>query len=575
MTANQIAAGEVVERPASVVKELVENSLDAAAKHITVDVNDGGTSLIRVRDDGEGISREDASLAFARHATSKIRRASDLNNIITLGFRGEALASIAAVAKVEMITRRVNSLVGTKVNISNGGQPKISEIGCPPGTVISVTDLFNNTPARLKYLKKPSVEARAIAVTIERLALSHPEVAFNFSLDRRPILVTTGNGDLKTVIASVFGLKIGKELLPVTGSGPDWKLIGFVSPPWLHKYNRNQQIIIVNGRYIHNRTIVQTVEKCYQGIIPNGRHPIFLLQVEINPSLVDVNVHPAKLEVRFQQEYQMAQRIAELIKKALVTPKSIASAEISQHKRQNDSKLLFQTNLNFEVREQPEERKEQASNWGDYLLKEGIKNKNYLEENKKTVSNNNSLPVLQVIGQVSNSYILAEGKEGLYIIDQHAAHERCRYESLKKRVKENNWPAQMLQPLVTLHLEPSITLKLIDQIITLREFGFIVENFGKNSFILRSIPIGIPPGKEREILEEFLTKDSYLPASERLLKLVSCHGAIKAGDKMNLVEMQKLLEDLQATEHPYTCPHGRPTITCIDQDMLARYFRRT
>ncbi|QGP93478.1 DNA mismatch repair protein MutL [Neomoorella glycerini] len=588
-TANQIAAGEVVERPASVVKELVENSLDAAARHITIEVKGGGLTLIRVRDDGWGINREDAALAFARHATSKIRRATDLTGITTLGFRGEALPSIAAVARVEMDTRPPGETAGTRVRIAGGGEPEVTATGCPPGTTVTVTDLFFNTPARRQYLKKPANEARAIVAAVEKLALAHPEVAFSLHLEGRRLLSTPGNSDLQAVVAALYGLETGRELLPLAGEGAGWTMKGFISPPWLHRAGRSQQVLTVNGRYIFNRVLTRAVEECYQAVIPSGRHPLFILQLAIDPRLVDVNVHPAKLEVRFQQEYELARQVAALVNRALHTPRAVTPVTAGRLEgRKATGPVALQQDFSFQRKE------EEARFWGEYILRERPlaeeKRVDKVEEvqevkpdkeidarsdlkTEPVAAGGQVLPTLRAIGQLLNTYILAEGKDGLYIIDQHAAHERCRFESLQKRVNSGRWPAQMLEPPLTLHLAPAMTVKLIDQIVTLRELGFIVETFGANSFLLRSVPLGVPPGKEREVLEDFLAGD-HLLAGERLLKLIACHGAIKAGDPLSGAEMQKLLEELQGLSQPYTCPHGRPAVVRLDQATIARYFHR-
>ncbi|OIQ58823.1 DNA mismatch repair protein MutL [Moorella thermoacetica] len=602
MTANQIAAGEVVERPASVVKELVENSLDAAARHIAVEIEGGGLELIRVRDDGRGIRPEDAPLAFARHATSKIRRAADLARITTLGFRGEALASIAAVARVEMATRPPGRPGGTLVRVAGGKPPEVTETGCPPGTSVTVKDLFYNTPARRQYLKKPSTEARAIVATVERLALGHPGVAFTLSLDGRRSLATPGNGDLQAVLAALYGLEIGRELLPFNGSGAGWSLRGFTSPPWLHRSNRDQQVLLINGRYITNRVLTWAIESCYRSVIPAGRHPLFVLHLAVDPGEVDVNVHPAKLEVRLQREQDLARQVTNLVKGTLFTPRAVAPATIPRPgEKKSVGPAPVQQGFTFR------EPERQARQWGEFVLKERSRENRELVWHEKARGDTGAiraigvpagngpkeadkpaapgaekpavetgkqvLPPLRALGQVFNTYILAGGEDGLYIIDQHAAHERCRYEALVKEGMTGSHPAQMLEPPLQLQLAPDMQVKLIDQIITLRELGFIVEEFGAGVFLLRSVPLGIPPGREREVLEDFLA-ESTLPAPERLWKLIACHGAIKAGESLAGAEMQKLLDDLRGVNHPYTCPHGRPAVVRLDEAQLARYFHR-
>lgn len=585
-TANQIAAGEVVERPASVVKELVENSIDAAARHIIVEVMGGGLTLIRVRDDGIGIRPEDAPLAFARHATSKIRRASDLFQINTLGFRGEALPSIAAVARVEMDTRAVGEKIGVRVRVTGGGEPEVKVVGCPPGTTVTVTDLFYNTPARRQFLKKPTSEARAAVAIAEKLALAHPEVAFAMYLEGKRLFATQGNGELLAVITALYGLEMAKELLLLSDMGEGWALKGYISPPWLHRAGRSHQVLIVNGRYINNRTITRAIEDCYRTVIPSGRYPIFILHLAIDPQKIDVNVHPAKLEVKFQQEYELVQKIGAAINKTLHTPRAIMPASISPRTHQPRPSVM-QPQLSFE-----EEKR--SGFWGEYILKE---NRGHEEEKAvrgetegkegekelKPVDKNlnygiqgaeQKLPPLKVIGQMGSTYILAEGYDGLYIIDQHAAHERCRYEKLCGQINSgSSWPAQMLEPPKTLHLSPDMAIKVREEIEVLEKMGFIIEGFGNATFLLRAVPVGIPIDKAREVLEDFLSEGD-LPAEERLLKIIACRGAVKGGDVLSIMEMQELLDALRGSQCPYTCPHGRPALIRLEWSAIARYFQR-
>ncbi len=592
--ADQIAAGEVVERPASVVKELIENALDAAAKQITIEVQAGGLNLIRVRDNGQGIGADDLTLAFARHATSKIHQSKDLTAIETLGFRGEALPSIAAVSWVEMDTRPAKVIAGQKIIIAGGEILETVETGCPPGTVVTVTDLFYNTPARRQYMKKPSTENRAVATVVERLALAHPEVAFDLRLDGRRSLSTPGDGNFHTVVAAIYGLEVGKELLPIKAAAEKWQLEGFVSPPWLHRARRKQQVLIVNGRYIYNHVLRQGIERCYQTVIPSDRYPIFIIHLCLQPQLVDVNVHPAKLEVRFQQEYELAQQITIPIKKALLTSRAVAPANIDLPSKHRQKLSPAQQRFYFDA-----QAAEKMQAWGEYILKErqlqssdnritynrskipypletteGTAEKQIHLNTVASKSPGQALPPLKAIGQIFKTYILAEGEDGLYIIDQHAAHELCRFAKLQKKVKETNQPGQMLEPPITLQLTPAATVKLMDQITALEDLGFVMEKFGTNTFLLRSVPVGVLPGTEKKILEDFL-EDGLSLAKDRLLKLIACHGAIKAGDVLAEQEIQKLLDELQGTARPYTCPHGRPAVVRLDHSRLARYFHRT
>ncbi|MEW8958453.1 DNA mismatch repair protein MutL [Moorella humiferrea] len=575
-TANQIAAGEVVERPASVVKELVENSIDAAARRITVEVMGGGLTLIRVRDDGIGIRPEDAPLAFARHATSKIRRASDLFQINTLGFRGEALPSIAAVARVEMDTRAAGEKIGVRVRVAGGGEPEVNVVGCPPGTTVTVTDLFYNTPARRQFLKKPTSEARAAVAIAEKLALAHPEVAFAMYLEGKRLFATQGNGELLAVITALYGLEMGRELLPLSDTGEGWALKGYISPPWLHRAGRSHQVLIVNGRYIFNRTITRAVEDCYRTVIPSGRYPIFVLHLAIDPQKIDVNVHPAKLEVKFQQEHELAQKIGVAINKTLHTPRAVMPASTSPRTHQPRPSVM-QPQLSFE-------KEKRSGFWGEYILREspGREEKKTVKIETKDIKPSieksdqgaaQNLPPLKVLGQLGSTYILAEGQDGLYIIDQHAAHERCRYEKLCGQINSGSWPAQMLEPPKTLHLSPDMAIKVREEIGVLEKMGFIIEAFGNATFLLRAVPVGMPIDKAKEVLEDFLSEGD-LPAEERLLKIIACRGAVKGGDVLSVMEMQELLDALRGSQCPYTCPHGRPALIRLEWSAIARYFQR-
>lgn len=573
-TANQIAAGEIVERPASVVKELIENAIDAQAKHIRVEIKGGGKEYIRVQDDGWGMDAEDAALAFARHATSKIRRAEDLFCIQTLGFRGEALPSIAAVARVEMLTRPPGAILGTRVKIEGGNKLAVEEAGCREGTVVTVTDLFFNTPARRRYLKKPATEAAQVASVVERLALAHPEIAFQLFIDGRRSLSTPGNNDLRSSVAAIWGLETAQTLLPVTEVMEEGASFhGFISPPWLHRYGREQQILIVNGRYIISRTINQEIEAAYDSLIPAQRHPVFILHLNLPASWLDVNVHPAKLVIRIKDEEALAARLGRAVRDALRTPQAVARKELNLSAREYftygeaDKAIKVPENLAAESKNYTTYQQD----FSFYIWEKGEGREKRGEE----IGGN--LPALRVIGQVLNTYILAEGEEGLYIIDQHAAHERYRFEQLQRQRNLQGWATQLLEPPQVLKLTAPESLELITKLKSLGEVGFTIEPFGTNTFLLRGAPAGIPPGKGKEVLEELLKEE--LPESlgtleEKLLKLMACQGAVKAGDRLSQEEMEMLVSQLTAAQHPYTCPHGRPAIVKIDRAELARYFNR-
>ncbi|MGI9952729.1 DNA mismatch repair endonuclease MutL [Moorellaceae bacterium AZ2] len=589
-TANQIAAGEIVERPASVVKELVENAIDARAQHIRVEIKGGGSDYIRVQDDGTGMDAEDAVLAFARHATSKIRGVEDLFNVQTLGFRGEALPSIAAVARVELLTRPPGLTLGTRIRIEGGRRMAVEEAGCPEGTTVTVTDLFFNTPARRRHLKKPPTEASRVAAVVERLALAHPEIAFQLVIEGRRTLSTPGNSDLRSAVAALWGLDTGQNLLPVRETIEEGvSLEGLVSPPWLHRYGREQQVLIVNGRYVLSRVIAQEVETAYYSLIPQHRRPVFVLHLHLPASWLDVNVHPSKLIIKIREEEALAARIARAVKLALKTPEGVGRTLLPFKTGRRPpaygqvGKLLeaHQQDFSLMVREIGEGKPVTVKGDAYEGLSTGNPRAAALEERDGSTGTGldtaGSLPPLKAIGQVLNTYILAEGEDGLYIIDQHAAHERCRFEHLKAQHEERNWPTQLLEPPMLLQLSPSRALEVLVRLKPLEALGFILESFGTNTFLLRGAPAGIPAGKEREVLEELLEEpepENLGSLEERLLKSMACHGAVKAGDPLSAPEMANLLRELLDTSHPHTCPHGRPAVIKISREELARYFNR-
>jgi len=568
-TASLIAAGEVIERPASVVKELVENSLDAGAHEIIIEVTKGGLELIRVKDDGYGIQREDVPLAFARHATSKIKGPEDLNEISTLGFRGEALPSIMSVAKVEMLTRTWEEPVGTLLVAEGGNLLKVAEAGCPPGTQVTVRDLFYNIPARKKFLKSPASEGRAVATLVERLALAHPQVKFTLYMDGRRVLYTPGRGELREALASLYGVEVAQALLPVSAEEGEWGLTGLISPPWLHRSSRSLQVLAINGRLVFHRGLVRAVEESYRSLIPEGRYPLFVLHLRLDPRRVDVNVHPTKLEVKLEGEQEWIARIMATINKSLHSSQGIAPA-LRKREKTNPGAILRQKEFFFTCRSTEPEV------WGEYLLKRAKDDPPWQLQEPSLEEKRSPLPQMRILGQIKNSYIVAEGEDGLYLIDQHAAHERCRFFHLKKALEEQgSWPSQVLSPPTSLQLTPSLAQALGEALEILASLGFLLEPFGDNSFLIRGVPVGLPPGKEKSVLMEFLETGERAD-QERLLKLLACHGAIKAGDPLSLEEMAGLLREMQQWGLlPYTCPHGRPVVVRWDWPTIAALFQRT
>ncbi|MBO8137589.1 MAG: DNA mismatch repair endonuclease MutL [Desulfotomaculum sp.] len=599
--ANKIAAGEVIERPLSVVKELVENSLDAGASRISVDIRDGGTSSITVSDNGCGIEVEDAALAFSRHATSKIYKVEDLFQISTLGFRGEALPSIASVAKVTMLTRVPNSDKGVKLIIEGGKIIEEVPVGCQPGTKVTVQDLFYNTPARKKHLKSPNSEAGLISDLISRLALSRPNVSFKLTSQGRVLLETPGNDKLIDTIAAVNGLQVAKKMIPVEGQTSGIHISGYVSKPELSRATRLHQTVIVNGRYVKSRLVSDALQEAYHTLLSSKRHPVAVLVIELAPGMVDVNVHPAKMEIRISKEKELSKLITSTVQNALRTPKIVPLVEQTLNNQKTRTELKTetaskknneQTKFNFQmprINKAPSilkntvtnvnENKEIKLKNNDQYKEHDIKNyqdKDLLESNQEVKEENKNythkFPDLLPLGQLLPTYILAQGQEGLYIIDQHAAHERVLYEKyIKQRGTQKN--SQMLLVPVVLELSYQENLVLTENIISFRELGFILEHFGGNTYMLRGVPADFPQGDEVEFFYEILetnTSNFY----DILAAKLACRSAIKAGQKLTIDEMENLIMQMSELDNPYTCPHGRPTMINLSFEELTKRFKR-
>lgn len=576
-TANKIAAGEVVERPYSLVKELVENALDAGATRITIHIKDGGTSSVTVKDNGCGIEPEDAALAFLRHATSKISGVEDLFRISTLGFRGEALASIAAVAKVTMSTRTPYNDAGTKIVVTGGNIIANEPVGCPVGTSITVENLFYNTPARKKHLKSPAAETAAISDLVSRLALSRPEVNFKLISHNRTLLETPGNGKLIDTIAAVIGINVAKKMIPVEGQGPGIFIGGYVSKPELNRATRTQQTILINGRYVKSKPISDALQQSYHTLLPSSRHPLAVLDLEIDLAMVDVNVHPTKMEVRISHEQDLCKLLITTVKRALRTQVVIPQVESPPLPlRQSETKQQSLPESNFEL---PKEQMElnikplpveqqpmigQASHYPTTLQEPPVA---YSEKAEV-----DAFPPLLPLGQLLPLYILAQGPEGLYIIDQHAAHERVLYEKyLAQQDKEQD--SQLLLVPVVIELNNRENQILTEQIISFRQVGFLIEHFGGNNYLLRGVPSGFPPGEEAQFFFDMLdgNTDRF---HEKLAAGLACRAAIKAGQKLTVKEMEALINQMKELQNPYTCPHGRPTVIQLSFDELNKRFKR-
>jgi DNA mismatch repair protein MutL len=529
---SKIAAGEVVERPASVVKELVENALDANATSISVDVQGGGTGLIRVADSGCGIPENEVELAFQRYATSKIDRLADLECITTLGFRGEALPSIAAVADVEITTLAEGQASGSHLQLQNGGVVSREKRGRPRGTTVTVHQLFRSVPARLKFLKSPTTENGHIANLLSQYALAYPEVRFTLSIDGRTTLQTTGNGILRDAVAEVYGLDIATALLNVERTGNLPLVTGLVSPPSLSRSTRDYLSFFVNRRWVRSGLLAKAVTDAYQGQLMSGKYPIAILNIALPPEDLEVNVHPAKTEVRFRY----SQSVYTAVVKALES--SLAQAPLPQLKTQEEPAPLLSAE-GFDLA---------------------------------------SLPILRVVGQLSASYILAEGPFGLYLIDQHAAHERILFEKILEERSQQKLEIQGLLEPVTIELSPQQEQVLKEKGELLVEFGLTLEPFGGRSYLLRALPAivknGDPSEAVKTLLDSLASDEEPARREEKIAESLACHSAIRAGESLTDEEMRELVRQLEQTQKPRTCPHGRPSMLHLSSRQLEREFGR-
>ncbi|MEH7378593.1 DNA mismatch repair endonuclease MutL [Neobacillus drentensis] len=624
---NKIAAGEVVERPASVVKELVENSIDAGSTVIEIEVEEAGLAKIRITDNGNGIEEEDVLLAFQRHATSKIKNENDLFRIRTLGFRGEALPSVASVSRLEMKTSTGEG-AGNRLVIEGGKVETFEKASSRRGTDISITDLFFNTPARLKYMKTIHTELGNITDVVNRLALSHPEVAFRLIHNDRKLLQTNGNGDVRQVLASIYGMGIAKQLVPITGQSLDYKISGFASMPEVTRASRNYISTMINGRFIKNYPLAKAIQEGYHTLLPIGRFPIVLLNIEMDPLLVDVNVHPSKMEVRISKEAELNELVTSIIKEVfkskILIPTAYTAVKKDVPKEEQTSLVLdegtrpapdekeFEWNqpvaaatiqenrpwlevpVETPVKKLPSFQRDEATggrdSWQsinpfsesddepDDSNKVIVPNVNPIETGNVSVESR--VPRLYPIGQMHGTYIFAQNENGLYIIDQHAAQERLKYEYFREKVGQVQPELQeMLVPL-TFEYSTDEFLKINEYQSELEKVGVFLEEFGLNSFIVRSHPQWFPKGEEKQIIEDMIEqlllmkKVDIKKLREEAAIMMSCKASIKANRHLRNDEIQALLDDLRKASDPFTCPHGRPIIVHYSVYEMEKMFKR-
>lgn len=604
LTIQKIAAGEVIERPSSIIKELIENSIDANARNIVVEINDGGKTYIRVTDDGEGIEEDEIELAFKRHSTSKLKVIDDLNNIFTLGFRGEALASVAAVSKVEVLTKTKDSSAGIHAFIEEGKLKSIDKVGTPKGTTMIVKDLFYNLPVRKKFLKSNLSEGNSVSDIVYKLALGNYNTSFKFIKDNKTVLKTSTNGIIKDNIYTILGRDISNGLIPVNFDHKGVRIVGFISNNNLYRSNRSHQYLYVNGRYIVNYAISSAIEQHYKSLIPLNRFPVFILYIEMNPAEMDVNIHPTKQEIKFATENNIIGIISNVVKDTLFPSLTIAKFELEKEEKKEDIKFLYKDNenTNIVVRDYSNVS---LSNEDDKIFNNinvnnkvpvfnEISIKETMEQNFVIdYSNNedieidnshsieNSLAEITPLGIVFGTYILGENRvlNTLFFIDQHAAHERIMYEKYRKEFENESIHVQQLISPEIIDLTNSEFTLINDNLDFFKKMGFEIENFGSNSYAIRGVPFLFGNPNIRNLFLDILDSmdknisSSYDTRLDKLMKL-ACISAIKSGDKMSNLEINALLKDLAKCENPYTCPHGRPTVIEITKKDIEKQFLR-
>lgn len=621
-TINKIAAGEVIERPASVVKELLENAIDARATAVTVEIRDGGISFIRVTDNGCGIPKEEIPLAFLRHSTSKIRSVEDLFTVSSLGFRGEALSSIAAVAQVEIITKTPDSLTGIRYQIEGGAEKGAEEIGAPEGTTFIARNLFFNTPVRRKFLKTAMTEGAHVSDLVEKIALSHPEISVRFIQNNQNKLHTSGNHNLKDIIYTVFGREIASNLLPVAQTGDAVTVSGFIGKPVIARSNRNFEHYFINGRYIKSSIICKAIEEAYKPFMMQHKYPFTMLQFTIEPEFLDVNVHPTKMELRFRDGEMIFGMVREAVAQALLHKELIPEVSLEGKKEQAmreqmERKLAQEKRIpipepfekhrmeNLHITPpknpdiQPQLRKqdrtdlvrEEIASYGTRIIqpaslpaaqpvKPPVEQPQQMDLFGEKLLEPRARNRHKLIGQLFDTYWMVEFNEQLYIIDQHAAHEKVLYEKTMATLKTREYTSQMVEPPIILTLSSSEEVMLKKYLSYFLEIGFEIEPFGGREYAVRGIPGNLFSIAKKELLMEMidgLSEDTLASNPDMIYEKVasmSCKAAVKGNHKMDALEADNLIDQLLDLENPYACPHGRPTIVSMSKYELEKKFKR-
>lgn len=577
--ANKIAAGEVVERCASVVKELVENSIDANSSEIKIELKEAGTSLIKVTDNGIGMDKEDAILSFNRHATSKIKDESDLYNINTLGFRGEALASIASVSNVLLKTSQGE--IGTLVNIKGGKIIKVENTEARKGTIFEITELFYNTPARLKHLKSLYTELASITDYVNKIALSHPEIRFTLINNGNIILKTDGSNNLLKTISAIYGMDVARKMLEINSEDDDYIINGFISLPEVNRSGRNHIITLVNGRVVRNQELNKIINDSYHSYKPDNRYPIVVINIELDPSLVDVNIHPTKMDIKFSKLEELLDlvktTIANKLKRQTLIPTIEQSINDLEIKPIIEEKVIETKDAKIGLIETKEESpKIKKTKYEEITL--NFDNEIKEEEQKYE----ERLPLLYPVGLVHGTYIVCQNEIGMYLIDQHAAKERVNYELfLDKLTNPIKDKIPLLLPM-TIELSNNEYIILKENFEFLNNMGFDIEEFGINSVIIKSHPVWLIKGFEdlqiRKIIEAVIHKEKDFDLSkfnDHLSATLACKASIKANTNLSINEMEELINDLRKCNNPFNCPHGRPTIITFTKYELEKMFKRS
>ena len=600
-TINQIAAGEVIERPASIVKELVENAIDAGASQIHIEIREGGISYIRVTDNGSGIPADQIRLAFKRHSTSKIQNAEDLTSIDSLGFRGEALASIAAVSRVEVLTRTASSLTGTRYVIEGGVEKRMEEVAAPVGTTFRVENLFFNTPVRKKFLKKENAEASAVNDYVQRMVMGHPEISFRFVRNgKEPSIHSPGNNQLKNSIFAVYGKDVLAEMIEVKADGPV-QIRGYISKPQQTRASRNYENYYLNGRYIRSKIIENAIDDAYRDYVVPGTFPVVVLQINMDPRELDVNVHPTKMQVRFTREHDVGTLLYEVLLSRLkeldLTARLAGSAklapDVEEAPRAEALPPVGAISISRPETPLPEMPRQEVQP-PVYAQEEILVEKEpmhfdepaftYEKAEEPQQEPQQAAPIPQEmrwVGQLFRTFWIAEQGNTAYLIDQHAAHERVLYDRLKEKLSKGALDAQILLEPLIVTLQPQAYDRVMEEKAVFERLGYSIDSFGENSVIIREVPYIFNGGLGQEDFQKMV--DLLLEGTRRVdqtilidrMATISCKAAIKGNEAISFEEMQSLLEQLMASPNPYNCPHGRPTMLTMTHQELDHRFKRS